>query len=77
MFDMFRGGKPDPLTLMAVDYETQRSDRIKDLKSAAAYIRQNCRGTGSIDADEVAEALNIAPLNYQEIKFVENELKTY
>lgn len=70
MFDMFRGGKPDSMTLMAVDYE----QRQNDLRRVVNYIKKNYSVGDSIDPDEVAAILRIDPLTDAEVEEVEYKL---
>lgn len=77
MFDMFRGGKPDPITLMAVDYEESRTERIGELNQIVSFIKDHYQGSGCIDAEDLAAELGFEPLNYAEIKYVEEQLRRY
>ena len=69
MFDMFRGGKPDPMTLMAVDYEERRSD----LDRVARFIklRYTC---GAIDIDDVAAECSVYNLTPAEADYIERRI---
>ena len=71
MFDMFRGGKPDPMTLMAIEYEHPQTD----LDRVVNYIKKNYSVGDSIDPDEVTSALNIRELSDDEVDYVTRQLK--
>ena len=70
MFDMFRGGKPDPMTLMAIEYEHPQTD----LDRVVNYIKKNYSVGDAIDPDEVAAILGIDPLTDSEIEEIEYAL---
>ena len=70
MFDMFRGGKPDPMTLMAVEHEQRQTD----LRRVVNYIKKNYSVGDSINPDEVAAILRIDPLTDSEIEEIEHKL---
>ena len=74
MFDMFRGGKPDPMTLMAVDYEESRSKRAREILYALDYIAENYIPGDTVDADEVAQDLGISPFTANELIYLQREL---
>ena len=69
MFDMFRGGKPDPMTLMAVDYEERRSD----LNRVVRYIWAHCE-EGVIDIDDVAAECSVYNLTPAEADYIERRI---
>lgn len=75
MFNMFRGGKVDPITLMAVEYEEERQRRANEIKAVVRYIKNHYEPGDSIDADEVAEILDIDPLTMTEITQIEKQLR--
>ena len=70
MFDMFNGGKPDSMTLMAVDHE----QRQNDLHRIVNYIKKNYNIGDSIDPDEVTRILHIKKLTDEEIEYVSRKL---
>lgn len=53
MFEMFNGGKPDPLTLMAVDYE----ERQEKLQAIVAYVRRSPKT--NVDISGICKELDI------------------
>lgn len=71
MFDMFRGGKPDVMTLMAVDYEQRRSELNKIVK----YIKDHYYGKGEVDASYVASIVGVKTPDAKEIKYIERQLR--
>lgn len=70
MFDMFKGGKPDPMTLMTVDYEQRQTD----LRRVVNYIKKNYEIGDSIDPDEITNTLGIKELTDEEIEEIEYKL---
>lgn len=71
MFDMFHGGKPDPMTLMVVEYEERRSD----LERVARYIKHNYSRGDVIDVDEIADECRVYNLTDAEVDYIENRLR--
>lgn len=69
MFEMFRGGAPDPLTLMVVDKE----ERIEDLNRIVKFIKMNYT-YGVIDIDDVAAECGVENLTNTEADYIENRL---
>lgn len=67
MFEMFRGGKPDPMTLMAVEQEERRSD----LNRVIRFIKLHCTH-GMIDVDAVAAECGVYDLSQEEASYIEN-----
>ena len=69
MFDMFRGGKPDPITLMAINYEEkkERADR------AIALIKKNYT-CGEIDLDDLYAELGYNDPTEEEVEYIKREL---
>lgn len=70
MFDMFKGGRPDLMTLIAVEYEQRQTD----LRRVVNYIKKNYNVGDSIDPDEITNALGINRLTDEEIEYVTEEL---
>ena len=70
MFDMFRGGKPDPMTLWAVDQE----ERKADLDRIVRYIRNNYRGSGQIDIDDLGAELGVYNITEKEAKYIDRKV---
>ena len=65
MFDMFRGGKPDPITLMAVTYE----ERQVALKKLATKIKRKVKNNQQFDSDwlnKAIESVGLDELTYSE-----------
>ncbi len=71
MFDMFHGGKPDPMTLMVVDYEEHRSE----LNRMVQYIKHTYRPGDEIDLDAVAQECGVGYLNAADIDYIQNQLR--
>ena len=69
MFEMFRGGKPDPITLMAIEQEERRSD----LNRVVRFIKHNCT-YGTIDIDDVAAECSVYNLTPEEINYIERKI---
>lgn len=72
MFEMFRGGKPDPITLMAIEYEEHKEylDRI------ANFIRSHYNGTVVIDIEDLAAEMGInINLTYEDIAYIERKIR--
>ena len=69
MFEMFRGGKPDPITLMAVEQE----ERKNDLNRVARFIklRYTC---GAIDIDDIAAECGVYNLTPAEMDYIERKI---
>ena len=53
MFSMFRGGRPDLLTLMAVDYE----DRQEKLQAIVDYVQESTET--NVDISNICKKLDI------------------
>ena len=69
MFEMFRGGKPDPMTLMAIEYEERRSD----LDRVARFIKHHYT-YGAIDIDDVAAECGVTNLTPAECDYIEKRI---
>ena len=69
MFNMFRGGKPDPMTLMAIDYEERRSDLDRVVK----FIKHNYT-YGAIDIEDVAAECGVDNLTPEEENYIETNI---
>lgn len=69
MFNMFRGGKPDPMTLMVVEHEERRSD----LNRVVRFIKHNCT-YGAIDIDDVAAECGVEDLTPEECDYIERKI---
>ena len=69
MFNMFNGGKPDPMTLWVVDQEERRSD----LDRVARYIKHNC-SYGMLDIDAIAEECGVYNLTEAEAGYIEERI---
>ena len=69
MFDMFRGGKMDVVTLMAVDYEWRKSE----LDRIVSFIRKNY-SCGQIDVEDICAECDIDNLTEDEINYIEQQL---
>ena len=69
MFGMFRGGNPDPITLMVVDQE----ERVEDLNRVVRYIKANCE-YGEIDIDDIAAECGVYHLTNAEAGYIEDRL---
>ena len=69
MFEMFRGGKPDPMTLMAIEHEERRSD----LNRVVRFIKHNYT-YGAIDIDDVAAECGVESLTPEECDYIERKI---
>ena len=69
MFEMFRGGKPDPMTLMAVEQEGRKSDLDRIIR----VIRDNYTH-GMIDIEDVGAECGVYNLTDDEINYIEQKL---
>ena len=69
MFEMFRGGKPDPITLMAVEQEERKSD----LDRVARFIKHHYT-YGAIDIDDVAAECSVYNLSPAEADYIERKI---
>lgn len=69
MFDMFRGGAPDPVTLMAVDYETRR----EELDEIVDFIKKHYT-CGKIDIEDICAECGTYHVTPEEIKYIENKI---
>jgi hypothetical protein len=69
MFEMFKGGKPDPMTLMAIEHEERRSD----LARVVRFIKHNYT-CGTIDIDDVAAECGVEDLTPEEINYIERKI---
>ena len=69
MFNMFRGEKPDPMTLMVIEHEERR----KDLERVIRYIIREYK-PGVLDIDEVAEECNVYNLTPEECDYIERKI---
>lgn len=69
MFDMFRGGRPDPITLMVVDYEEKRERADK----AIAFIKKNYT-CGEIDLDDLYAELGCSNPTEEEVEYIKKKL---
>ena len=71
MFDMFRGGKIDPITLMAVDYEEHK----KELDRIVRFIKKHYTGSGVIDVDDLSKEMGIdIDLTDADIRYIEKRV---
>lgn len=72
MFDMFRGGKPDPMTLMAVNYE----ERKNELNRIVEFIQDHYSGSGAIDIEDLAAEMGCnLDLDDSDIAYIERQLR--
>lgn len=72
MFDMFRGGKSDPMTLYIVDQE-EHKDKLNIIVN---IIREYYHGSGVIDLDDLASEIGIdIDLTDDDIDYIENQLR--
>lgn len=69
MFEMFRGGKPDPITLMAVEQEERKSD----IERVIRYIIHEYK-PGVLDIDDIAEECGVYNLNPAEADYIERKI---
>ena len=69
MFEMFRGGKPDPITLMVVEQEERKSD----LDRVARFIKHHY-SYGAIDIDDVAAECSVYNLTPAEVDYIERKI---
>ena len=69
MFEMFRGGKPDPITLMAIEQEERKSD----LERVARFIKHHY-SCGAIDIDAVAAECSVYNLTPAEVDYIERKI---
>ena len=73
MFGMFKGGKPDPMTLWVVDQEEQKAKRKRDLDKLVRSVRS---AYAELDEDEqlnlweYANKARLAPLSQEEIDYI-------
>ena len=70
MFEMFRGGKPDAVTMMAVTHEERRND----LSRVVRYIKLNHKPGDIIDIEEIADECGVYDLSDAEIGYIEDRL---
>lgn len=66
MFDMFRGGKPDPMTLWVVDKEERKSD----LDRVVRYIWAHCSQC-ELDIDDIAADCGVYNITPAEADYIE------
>lgn len=69
MFEMFRGGKPDPITLMAIEQD----ERKNDLDRVVRYIKIHC-SYGYIDVDDVAAECSVYNLTPAEADYIKRKI---
>ena len=69
MFDMFRGGKPDPKTLWVVNQE----ERKRDLDRIVRFIKLHYT-CGAIDIDDVAAECNVYNITPAEADYIERRI---
>lgn len=69
MFNMFNGGRPDPMTLWVVDQEERRSD----LDRVARFIKLHY-SYGVIDIDDVAAECGVTNLTPAECDYIEKRI---
>lgn len=73
MFDMFRGGKPDPMTLWAVNQEEQKEKRKKEIEKLLKTVRaayEQLKNDEELNLWEYAEAAHLTPLSQEEIDYI-------
>lgn len=69
MFNMFRGGKPDPMTLMVIEHEERRSD----LDRVSRFIKLHYP-YGAINIDDVASKCGVYNLTPAECDYIEKRI---
>ena len=73
MFEMFKGGKPDPMTLWVVNQEEQKAKRKKEIDKLIKTVRAAYE---TLDEDEelnlweYAYNAGLAPLSQEEIDYI-------
>jgi hypothetical protein len=73
MFDMFNGGNPDPMTLMAVDYE-ERQELLYELVDRIRNELEFYSGYEPFDIDPIVEELGLDGLSPEEYKWIESRV---
>lgn len=69
MFEMFRGGKPDPLTLMAVDYEFRK----EELDEIVDFIKKYYTW-GEIDVEDICAECGTYNISNEEYEYIVSKL---
>ena len=69
MFNMFRGGKPDPKTLWVINQE----ERKRDLDRIVRYIKINCEH-GAINIDALGEECGVYNITAAEADYIERRI---
>jgi hypothetical protein len=73
MFDMFKGGKSDPLTLWVVDQERQKEERKKKIEELIKTVRKvyrTLKDDEELNLWEYAERAGLTPLSEEEINYI-------
>lgn len=69
MFEMFRGGKPDSMTLMAIEQEKRKSDLDRVTRFITIHYT-----SGAIDIDDVAAECSVYNLTPAECDYIERKI---
>ena len=74
MFDMFNGGNPDPMTLMAVDYE-EREELLYELVDRVRNELSDHSNYELFDIAPLVEELGLGGLSKEEYRWVESQIE--
>lgn len=69
MFEMFRGGKPDLITLMAVDYESRKEELDEIVEFIKKYY--TC---GEIDIEDICAECGTYHISDEEYEYIISKL---